>query len=322
MCRLHVVTLFIIQLTLQCEIAHPHNHIHRGANLVTHIGKKITLGSIGPLGLVSGPLQLLTTLFQFPGSDMDCLLQCGTVLCQLLITLLYLFQHGIEATGENIQLHHITRLRTFTVVLLLRDPLHHLGQTGDRIEYRLTEMYQIAFTNPQCNQCRDQCNHQLQQEIAVEHVESYIDQQYTDHPLLMYHLTANHKLSHPQCQCIRIVINQWIFLLQTAHGAVLGKHLPLGIIEPGTVGIPGITQALQQLGGGVTILEQQPWSNLICQNFGLGLLGLDLCHQTECKVGKDNHHNRNQQCHHQRRLVDLCESARQMSPITGFQCHH
>ena len=51
---IQIILLFGCQLGFQRQVAHTDNRIHRGADLVAHVGQKITLGPGGFFGLFLG----------------------------------------------------------------------------------------------------------------------------------------------------------------------------------------------------------------------------------------------------------------------------
>src|SRR5687767_5120317 len=55
---LQIVALLGCQCCIKSEFEHTHNTIHWGADLVTHIGKEVTLGAIGLFSFSAGVFQL------------------------------------------------------------------------------------------------------------------------------------------------------------------------------------------------------------------------------------------------------------------------
>ena len=61
--RIQVLALLVIQLSIKDQLRHPDDSIHRGSDFVTHVGQKITLGTIGRLGLLLGMKQFQLRTF-------------------------------------------------------------------------------------------------------------------------------------------------------------------------------------------------------------------------------------------------------------------
>ena len=122
------LALLRCQRAAQQQLVHAQHAVHWRANLMAHGGQKFTLGPVRRLGHFLGRLQVSSTVPDF-------VFQVVALLRQPRFALLDLFEHGVEASGLQVQLLNVTGLGVLTVVGVTCHSAHQLVQLRQRREH-------------------------------------------------------------------------------------------------------------------------------------------------------------------------------------------
>ena len=119
--RVQHLQLSAVELRVLEQFRHPHDTVHRRADLVAHAGEEVALGPAGMLRLLRGALEVARPLD-------DQFLQLLPVLGEVLVAAPDLAQHVVEADDEAADLVGTVGLDAEAVVLFLGDAFHRLEQ--------------------------------------------------------------------------------------------------------------------------------------------------------------------------------------------------
>ncbi len=119
-----VIALFGIELGIQQQFRHAHHAVHRGADLMRHVGEELALRAVGLLGALLG-------LGQGAGALVDLLLQGGVEMAQVVVARAHRLAHGGEGERQPADLIHVVVAARRHREIAARQPPARLDQGAE-----------------------------------------------------------------------------------------------------------------------------------------------------------------------------------------------
>ena len=118
---LHEPPLLVVELGLHQQLGHAEHAVHRGSDLMAHVGQELRLGPAGRFGVLLG-------LGQLRGARGDLLLQVLAMALQGRVARLDLAQHVVETVDQDADFVAVSRRGAKRVLSTDRHLLGHRGQ--------------------------------------------------------------------------------------------------------------------------------------------------------------------------------------------------
>ncbi len=119
----------LVEAGVERQLGHADDPVHRGTDLVAHVGQEFALRAAGFHRLVARPGQVVVGAAQLGRPIVDQALEAGVLLLQLRVTPLNLDQHAVEAADELADLVVAAAFGPHVVAAGAGDLPGDLGQT-------------------------------------------------------------------------------------------------------------------------------------------------------------------------------------------------